>query len=324
MEIGCLFAPTLETPAHMAAAEELGYAYAFAIDSPTFLADPWMTLARAAERTRRIRLGVCVITPRQRHLVANAGALATLHALAPGRVDVVVGAGFTSQAMLAQKPARWAEVEAYVNGLRTLLRGDEIEWDGAVIGLRHGPLTGIELPAEVPIWVAAHGPKGFGVARRAADGVVTNPTHGSENAVWPHDRVFVQYNGTVLDDGEGLDSERVLRAAGPAAALHLHIGADGAAAGMAEVDGYARAIAAVDERRRHLEVHGAHLIAVTERERPFVTPALIARATDSGPPEAVRHRLGEMAASGASGVLYLPAGDDIPRELAAFARCAEL
>jgi hypothetical protein len=31
-----------------------------------------------------------------------------------------------------------------------------------------------------------------------------------------------------------------------------------------------------------------------------------------------------MAASGASGVLYLPAGDDIPRELAAFARCAEL
>jgi hypothetical protein len=38
----------------------------------------------------------------------------------------------------------------------------------------------------------------------------------------------------------------------------------------------------------------------------------------------VRKRLDEMAALGASGVLYLPAGDDIPRELEAFAGCAGL
>ena len=69
---------------------------------------------------------------------------------------------------------------------------------------------------------------------------------------------------------------------------------------MPEVEGYACAIAEVDERRRHLEVHG------------------------SGPPEVVRKRLDEMAASGTSGVMYLPAGDDIPRELEAIAGCAGL
>ena len=44
--------------------------------------------------------------------------------------------------------------------------------------------------------------------------------------------MFVQVNGTVLDAGESLDSERVLQAAGPSAALHLHIGEEGAFAGI--------------------------------------------------------------------------------------------
>jgi alkanesulfonate monooxygenase SsuD/methylene tetrahydromethanopterin reductase-like flavin-dependent oxidoreductase (luciferase family) len=34
---------------------------------------------------------VSVIAPQMRHLIANAGATATLAALAPGRVDVVMG-----------------------------------------------------------------------------------------------------------------------------------------------------------------------------------------------------------------------------------------
>lgn len=40
-------------------------------DSLAFLADPWMVLALAAERTTSIRIGVCVLTPRLRHFVAN-------------------------------------------------------------------------------------------------------------------------------------------------------------------------------------------------------------------------------------------------------------
>ena len=146
MEIGCLFPPTMDTPEHIRVAEELGYSCAYVYDSPAFLADPWMTLARAAERTSRIRIGVAAITPRLRHLVANAGAIATLCTLAPDRVDVVVGSGFTSQLMLGKGPARWAEVEAYVLALKALLRGEDVEWDGAIVGLKHGALAGVKLP----------------------------------------------------------------------------------------------------------------------------------------------------------------------------------
>jgi 5,10-methylenetetrahydromethanopterin reductase len=321
MELGCLFSPRIETPEHCAVAEELGYRYAWVADSPTFMADPWITVGRAAERTSRIRLGVCVITPRMRHLVANAGAIATLCALAPGRVDVVVGTGFTSQAMINKKPARWAEAEAYVHALRQLLAGEETEWDGEVVALPYGRSVGISLPADVSIWVAAHGPKGFGVAERVADGVVTNPGHGSRNAVWPHRRVFVQFNGTVLDAGERVDSERVLEAAGPGAAFHLHLGDEGAAAGSDEVMGYQARLAQVSERRRHIEMHRGHLTEVTDLERPFVTPELIRRGTDTGTAGDVRAYLGELSQSGITGVLYFPAGSDIPRELTAFAAC---
>jgi 5,10-methylenetetrahydromethanopterin reductase len=321
MELACLFSPRIDTPDHCAAAEELGYGYAWVADSPTFMADPWITIGRAAERTSRIRLGVCVITPRMRHLVANAGAIATLHALAPGRVDVVVGTGFTSQAMINKRPALWAEAEAYAVALRQLLAGEETEWEGEVVSLPYGRSVGISLPADVSIWVAAHGPKGFGVAQRVADGMVTNPGHGRKNTVWPHRRVFVQVNGTVLEDGERIESERVLEAAGPGAALHLHLGEEGAAAGSDEVAGYHARLAQVDERRRHIEMHRGHLTELTELERPFVTPALIRRGTDTGTAAEVRAYLEGLARSGVSGVIYFPAGPDIPRELAAFADC---
>jgi 5,10-methylenetetrahydromethanopterin reductase len=321
MELGCLFSTRIETPDHCALAEELGYAYAWVTDSPTFMADPWITLGRAAERTSRIRLGICVVTPRMRHLVANAGAAATLNALAPGRVDVVVGTGFTSQAMINKPPARWAEAEAYVQGLRALLAGEEIEWDGEVVALPYSPSTGIPLPADVTIWVAAHGPKGFDVARRTADGVVTNPTHGNDNAVWPHERVFVQVNGTVLESGEPPDAERVIAAAGPGAALHLHLGDQGAAAGLPEVSGYHAQLDQVDPRRRHIETHRGHLTELTDLERPFVTGELIRRATDTGTADEMRAHLDELERSGVTGTLYFPSGPDIPRELRAFADC---
>ncbi len=320
MELGCLFPPTMETPAHIERAEALGYRRALVYDSPAFLADPWVTLALAAARTSRIGLGVGVITPRLRHVVASAGALATLSTLAPGRIEVGVGAGFTSQLMLGKPPARWAEVEAYTIALRALLRGEEVEWDGSVIGLRYGTRAGVWLPADLPIRIAAHGPRGYAAAERVGDGIITNLSHRGSNPLPPDmGRVQVLYYGTVLEEGEDPGSERVLHAAGPYAAFQLHIGDHGIVAEAPESAAFHQAVARLDPRRRHLEVHRGHLIEVTDLERPLVTGTLIAGTTGTGTPGEVRRRLDEIAASGVEGVLYGPMGPDIPRELAAFA-----
>jgi 5,10-methylenetetrahydromethanopterin reductase len=323
MELGCLFPPTTATPAHIERAEALGYRRAYVYDSPAFLADPWITLALAAARTSRISLGVCAITPRLRHVVATAGALATLAGLAPGRVEVTVGAGFTSQLMLAQRPARWAEVAGYAVALRALLAGQETEWDGGLIGLKHGSLTGVPVPAAVTIRIAAHGPRGYAVAAELGSGIVTNVSHRGGHPGPPDmSQVQVLYYGTVLDPGESLASARVRDAAGPYAAFQLHLGEHGIAAGAPELAAFRAAADQIDPRRRHLEVHRGHLIALTGQEIPVITPELIARTTGTGAAGEVRARLTEIAASGAAGVLYGPMGPDIPRELATFAAAA--
>jgi len=154
-----------------------------------------MTLALAASRTSRIKLGMAVITPRLRHVVATAGSLATLCSLAPGRVEAVIGSGFTAALMLGRKPAPWAVASEYLVALRSLLAGDEISRDDAIIGLKHGSRTGIRFPAQVPLYVAAHGPRGFAVAADIGDGVVTYPSHTGGYPAGLRDVHVLYYDG---------------------------------------------------------------------------------------------------------------------------------
>jgi 5,10-methylenetetrahydromethanopterin reductase len=225
--------------------------------------------------------------------------------------------------MLAQRPARWAEVAAYAAALRALLAGQETEWDGGLIGLKYGTLAGVPLPAEITMRVAAHGPRGYAVAAELGCGIVTNVSHRGSNPLPPDiSQVQVLYYGTVLDPGEGLGAARVRDAAGPYAAFQLHIGEHGLAADSPQRAAFTAAVERIDPRRRHLEVHRGHLIELTEQERPLVTPELIAQTTGTGTAAEVRARLAELAGAGTAGVLYGPMGPDVPRELATFAAAA--
>ena len=112
--ISCVFAPSLDTPAHIELAERLGYRRAWCYDSPALYADPWMVLAVAAGRTRAIGLGPASLVPSLRHPVVTAAALTTLAGLAPGRVSTAFGTGLTGRMLLGERPLRWAEVEEYV------------------------------------------------------------------------------------------------------------------------------------------------------------------------------------------------------------------
>ena len=75
--------------------------------------------------------------PSLRHPMVNAAAIGTLAALAPGRVAVAIGAGFTGRYTLGQRAMRWSDVAEYVRVLRALLRGEEATWEGARIKMIH-------------------------------------------------------------------------------------------------------------------------------------------------------------------------------------------
>src|SRR5689334_14865262 len=171
MELSCGFAPSTHAPDLVVAAEQSGYARAWMYDSPALYPDVWATLSRAADRTSTIGLGPGVLVPSLRHVMVTAAATAGLADLAPGRVALGIGTGFTGRLVLGQPAMRWAEVEAYVHALRELLAGRAVEWDGARIQMIHPDGFSARLPIEVPILISAMGPKGQEIAHRIGDGV---------------------------------------------------------------------------------------------------------------------------------------------------------
>jgi 5,10-methylenetetrahydromethanopterin reductase len=140
-----------------------------------------------------------------------------------------------------------------VAGLRSLLAGEEIEVDGQFVGPFQAAATGIRLPADTPIWVAANRPKGCEVAGRVGDLVLTSARpQASVGGRWG-----VALHGVSWLDGENLTSESVIASVGPAAAFMLHRGDSGPAAGTPEAAGFASAISNVPAQRRHIEIHRA-------------------------------------------------------------------
>lgn len=322
LELSCAFATARDSHEHARIAEELGYKRAYFYDSPALYPDVWVQLARAAERTDRIVLGTGVAVPHLRHPMVAAAAIAQLVELAgPERVVVGVGSGFTARMAMGQRALRWKDVRAWIETVRALLRGDDVEWDGALIEMLHTPECGPERPIEVPWIVGAGGPKGCAVAGELGAGVFATPA-----PIAGFDWSAVLTFGTVLDEGEDPGAPRVVEAAGHAAGVYLHYAAEHGLVDEMFPDGGAtawlEAYDAVPAERRHLEMHHGHLARVNEIDRPFITgDGLTAMGLALGT-DGWRARLAELEGAGATEVAYQPAGPDIPRELEAFARMA--
>jgi 5,10-methylenetetrahydromethanopterin reductase len=326
--ISCVFAPSLDTPAHIELAERLGYRRAWCYDSPAVYADPWMILALAAGRTRAIGLGPASLVPSLRHPVVTAAALATLAGLAPGRVSTAFGTGLTGRMLLGDRPLGWAAVEEYVRAVRALLRGEEASWNGSLVRLSQPPGFAARRPADVTVLIAADGPRGRAVAAGLGDGVVT--TRVPRDQAGPGRRQVLLTFGTVLDEGEDAACPRAVAAAGPAlaAAYHAIYEAKGAA-GVDKLPGgpeWREAVEAVEAPRRHFAVHDGHLVALGKRDETLLARAapLLASWTMTGTRADIGARLRALASAGVTEVAYQPMGPDIARELTAFATAAGL
>jgi 5,10-methylenetetrahydromethanopterin reductase len=320
MEISCGFAPVPETPDHIALAEELGYARAWVYDTPALQLDCWMTLALAAVRTSRIELGPGVLIPSLRHPLVTASAIATLVGLAPGRVVVGIGTGFTGRRAMGQKPLRWADVPEVVETLRALLRGETVEVEGKPTKMLHWPGQAPARPIEVPITLGVNGPKGQATAAALGCGIFTSrPRPGADLTGVPTATQLAF--GTVLEPGEGPGSPRALAAAGPGAAVAYHAfleQADARLDTLPNADRFLELARALPERERHLTLHQGHLTELNPIDQQVVTGEAVERVTITGTAEQVAERVAGLAALGITEVAYQPMGD-VPRELKAFA-----
>lgn len=327
MHISCAFPTTLDSPDHIATAEQLGYERAWLYDTPQQSPDVWMSLALAAERTSRIGLGPGVLIPTLRHPMVNAAATAALEAMAPGRVAVSFGTGFTGRRAMGYRAIPWSFMDAYIRTFRALLCGEVVEWEGARMRMLHPDGHAAPRPVEVPVLVGALGPKGHAVASELGDGLFA--TQGVAEAAKDFSWVAFLYWGTVLDDGEDPASGRVRAAAGPGGALAYH--ATYELAGVPAVraipggDEWLGVVESAPDGEHHLTVHVGHCVELNDADRAawaVTGPSLLPQTTVTGTADVVRARIDELGALGVTEVVYQPCGPDIRRELEAMINAA--
>ena len=177
-------------------AEDLGYDACWFPDTQMVWSDCYATMALAAQHTSRIRLGTGVAIPGTRIAPVTAHSIASINQLAPGRVFLGVGTGHTAMRVMGQKPMPLAEFDQYLQVVRALLAGEEVDFRFGdrtrSIQFLHEGMGFRNTHDPIPIYIAANGPKTLQLTGRLGDGLISLMSETEE---------VMSYNLGMIRDG---------------------------------------------------------------------------------------------------------------------------
>jgi alkanesulfonate monooxygenase SsuD/methylene tetrahydromethanopterin reductase-like flavin-dependent oxidoreductase (luciferase family) len=328
-------------------AEELGFSSFWVYDTPMLHGDPFLALGLCAKATSRIKLGVGVTSPALRSVPAAANHLASLNALAPGRVICGIGTGNTARRTLGMLPTKMAELESFTTAMQDLCAGRSTEYregDRAreVEFMHVGPYVNTEDPIEFV--VAAFGLKASAIAGRRGTGVISfglldpgawtaftqERKKAAEAAGQPVDVAsYVMTSMHVLGDGEDRYGDASRDAMGHIALSLLTFAADNPSFAEnlsdEEKDAVRRLLksrgttATSDER--HKVLYRNYLGRIRPEERDLVLPSLVDGLGLVGGRDELATRIAEMGRSGVDELVIQPVVDPAA-EMAEFAALA--
>lgn len=155
-------------------AEKKGYDSVWIAEHYLFR-DAFATLGAVALATSRIRLATGVVNPYTRHPAFIAMSVATIDELSNGRAILGIGSGvsFWIEEQMAMKMERPVSVtKESIQVIRRLLSGETVSYKGRTFTLRGMKLGFKTCQADIPIYMAAVGPKTLQLAGEIADGVI--------------------------------------------------------------------------------------------------------------------------------------------------------
>ncbi len=219
------FAPVQQDVEFVQRCEAAGFDGVGMVDSQMMNRDLFVTMTAAAVATSRIRLVAAVTNPVSRHISVLASMAASIDDLAPGRIEVWMGRGFSAVNLAGLPEAKTAELRTAVTGFKRLMAG---EWD--VFPGTHSRMD--NRGHEVPIYVAAAGPRTMRLAGEVGDGLLLAGEF--KPAAWETARSLVEEGARSAGrDGSEVDvciqtltciresREEALRWAGPLLVLRL-------------------------------------------------------------------------------------------------------
>lgn len=312
MDYGIALATHAESWRHVKRAEELGFASASFFDTQLLNADLFVAMGAAAMVTTRIRLATGVLIPSNRIAPVAASALASINALAPGRVMLGLGTGFTGRRTMGLPAITLARLEEYLRVVEALLRGETTDWseEGGTHKVRFlNPEKGyINIDDPIPAHISAFGPRGRALVAKLGTGWLSGGGKPPQAATaleamrksWQEagrdakDLYTTTFcGGCVLAEGEAADSPRARAQAGPSVTMLFH--------DYAEHDDLGSIIKPIPHLKplydrymeiyksyepadaRYLTNHRGHLMFLRPEEQQLLSPELIRAVTLTGP-----------------------------------------
>jgi alkanesulfonate monooxygenase SsuD/methylene tetrahydromethanopterin reductase-like flavin-dependent oxidoreductase (luciferase family) len=341
MDFGITFPSYIRAYHDAKMAEDYGFSHAWFYDSQMCYSDVYASMALAAEHTRHLKIGPLVAILGNRIAPVTAHSIATINELAPGRVILGVGTGFTGRNVMGMPPIKLKTMREHITVIRDLLDGGEAQYrEGDIersIKFIHPDQGYINVADPIPIHMASNGPKALKMVGELADGWVTiglNTEHiansikqikdSAKNAGRAMNTVYATNltSGCVLRPGESITSPRVLRQIGPSAILLLHTNWD---AKEMKIGPFAPPeIAPLAKRyfeehimkmatpleKRYQEMHLGHLAFLREGEEKYITPELIRLSTLTGSPAEIIDRVHALEDAGITNIALNVCGTD--------------
>ena len=163
-------------------ADEVGYERAWLVDGHMLWQDLYVYMTHGLAATERIAFGPGVTNPLTRHFTVTASVAATLADLYPGRVLLGIGRGDNAVRTLGLQPVPTRRLVDVVPKVRQLVAGQSIDFEGADVRIRWAD-------QDVPIMMAATGPKNLRVAGALADIVMVYVGVSPVSVRWAIDHV---------------------------------------------------------------------------------------------------------------------------------------
>ncbi|MDQ7024824.1 MAG: TIGR03842 family LLM class F420-dependent oxidoreductase [Anaerolineae bacterium] len=147
-------------------AEVAGFKYAWFFDSHVLWRECYVTMALCMANTTTMKYGPLVTNPGVREWSVAASLYASLSVQSGNRFEVGLGRGDSSRRVLGKKPMTIANMVEFTHAIKGMVRGDNVQYHG----------TEAQLPwangYDMPVWIAAYGPKALKAAGAAGDGLV--------------------------------------------------------------------------------------------------------------------------------------------------------
>ncbi len=329
-------------------AESLGYDSVWVTDSQMLFSDCYAVLALAAQQTRRIRLGPGVAVCGTRIPPVHVAAMGTLNRLAPGRVHLGIGTGNTAMRSMAQRPMPIAEYDEYLRVLAALLRGEVVDYRyhgrARPVSMLMREKKYMSLEPRIPLYVSGFGPRAMELAGEHGDGLVfaipprgvavadalRHAAAGAARAGRRLDgfRNCALANVALLEPGEPVASERIVRSVGPNVMASVYYFYDEVQEKGIDPPAFLRPIwkrycALVEQTppaHRHFRTHEFHYTYLHPGEAELIDADLIRATCLVGTAEALIEQVRELERQGLQELMFATGVDDKWRLAETFAR----